>query len=531
MISTATQKALSPTQPIFAVLGALCKKPELIAQPNIVLTKDDFQDQFHKIIFFAINNLISENGTVKEISSFDIDTYLQNFERYYRIWQDNNGIQYIQDAQDQTNVELFEANYHRIKKMTILRKYAEQGFSISFVLDPTEIDPTKRAEQERELEKTSEGELVNQFTQKALNIRSEVDDWISDDRKRFSSGDGIFDIVESLQEAPDMGYPFRNQYFNTMFGGMREGKYLLRSGSTGTGKTRQGLADLMFASCDEIYYPSKKKWISLGKSEPCLFISTELGKEELQKNLLTFITRIKPEKLMQNPMDDETKALLQHGAEVLERAPFYLVAMENFDKADIDSEIERYILNYGVKYIDFDYIQMTSKLSKSTQNEFGHQMKNDEILYDFSKSLKDIAEKYGVYIVSSTQLNEGRNSDSMEVARSESALRGAKSIADKADYGMIMAKPTPKDLKNLQGLINDVDVNVSPGTEPTMSYWTYKNRNGEKGIVIWTYLDLGTMEELPLFATDYNYHLMDVPRTKIELDEDGKFRGEQEMIF
>ena len=117
MINPTTVKALTPTQSIFAVLGALCNKPELLAEASVKLNKYDFPNPLHKIIFFAINNLISENGTVKELSAFDIDTYLQKFERYYKIWDSGKGIDYIQSAKDETNIPLFKENYHRVKKM------------------------------------------------------------------------------------------------------------------------------------------------------------------------------------------------------------------------------------------------------------------------------------------------------------------------------------------------------------------------------------------------------------------------------
>lgn len=531
MINPTTVKALTPTQSIFAVLGALCNKPELLAESSVKLNKYDFPNPLHKIIFFAINNLISENGTVKELSAFDIDTYLQKFERYYKIWESGKGIDYIQSAKDETNIPLFKENYHRVKKMSILRKYVDEGFDISGLYDILNTDPDIQAKQEHTIDNMTESDLISYFTRKALELKSEVSEWVEDDQKHFEAGSNIEDLLETLKEAPDVGFPFRSRYFNTLFGGMKPKKFMLRSGGTGATKTRQALADLMFISCSKIYSPKRDKWFSLGVVEPTLLISTELEIDELQKMLLSFITRIDPKIIASGNYDSKTLSILSEGVQVLKKAPFYIVEMEDFNVEDVENEIEKYILNYKVRYIDFDYIQPTPKLSKEVQDTFGSQQREDQILATLSRRLKNIAKNNNVFIASSTQLNGYGSSDDPYVSRTQTALRGSKAIADKVDYGVIMAKPTNKDLKNLKNIISDPMSNKKPNAKPTMSYWCYKNRGGESMVVVWTYLDAGTMREKPLFITDYNYDLVDMKETRIILDDNGDYHVDEKIDF
>lgn len=56
---------LNPKQNIYSLIGNLCDKPNLLIDADVHLTEKDFVSDFHKVVFFAINNLISENGTLK----------------------------------------------------------------------------------------------------------------------------------------------------------------------------------------------------------------------------------------------------------------------------------------------------------------------------------------------------------------------------------------------------------------------------------------------------------------------------------
>jgi len=63
-----------------------------------------------------------------------------------------------------------------------------------------------------------------------------------------------------------------------------------------------------------------------------------------------------------------------------------------------------------------------------------------------STRLKDICNKYGIFIMSATQLNgDYQNSETPD----QNLLRGAKAIADKIDWGGILLATTKEDLENL----------------------------------------------------------------------------------
>ena len=99
-MTNVTDKFLNPQSAIANILGSICNEPKLLIDNNVKLEKNDFVLDFHKIVFTAINNIIADVGTENQISSFDVDIYLKNFESYYQVWKDSKGLDYLQACID-----------------------------------------------------------------------------------------------------------------------------------------------------------------------------------------------------------------------------------------------------------------------------------------------------------------------------------------------------------------------------------------------------------------------------------------------
>lgn len=491
---------LNPTRSIYSLLGNICNNPELIKNPEIILGARDFAQEFHKIVFGALHNIAFTNGDIHHITSIDVDNYLSQYPMYYKIWDKNSGVQYIEDAKNHANQDVFRSDYERVKKYSLLRQYVEEGIDVSDIYDYKSNDLSEINESSEKLEAMSVSEIIEHYTQKMINIR---DDWNVEEGvvKDFKAGDDLDTLLEKLKDDPEMGFPFRNGYYNALFRGMRKSKFLLRSGATGTGKTRQAIMDMCSVACSEIY-ETGKGWVSLGPSYPALFISTELDKEEVQLIMLAFLTGVSDSEIKNGIYDKGTELRLKKGIEVLKNAPFFVSYIEDFSISDIEMKIEQYIIRENVQYVAFDYIQMVPKLSKSMQANFGTTLREDQILVHFSAALKNIASRYDVFLESSTQLNRG----SKEVEnRDASSLRGGLATADKIDHGILTFKATKQDKEALKHILRS----GFNGKEPNFSHWVYKNRSGIDHIILWTYMDLGTMREEILFVTDYDYNLLE----------------------
>ena len=124
--------------------------------------------------------------------------------------------------------------------------------------------------------------------------------------------------------------------------------------------------------------------------------------------------------------------------------------------------------------------------------------------------LKDLCVENGVFIETATQLNSEYRSAQVY---DQNLLRGAKSIADKIDLGMIMLKTSKEDKEALREVIARFKFE-----EPAIKISVYKNRRGQyKDILLWCKADRGTCRIDPLFVTRYNYELVEMPDFKIKI--------------
>ena len=416
--------------------------------------------------------------------------------------------------------------------MSLLRLYKSKGFSLEGIYDYTTSDPSKFAEQQKQLAKMGLDDIVSYFDNLSQNIKDKVREW-ENGSNSFQAGDNLEDFIRSIQASPLYGLGFNDSYLNTLTGGMQQGKFFLRSMSTGKGKTRLGILDLLKVSAYEMYDVGTGKWWKNPSLQPSLFVSTELEQEEIDLIILSAVTKLQPDVIRSGKYSAEEKERLDRGIKALKNSPLYFVELPEFSIADVTNIIDNYVLNHGCNFVVFDYIQMCPKLARTTREAFkDSNLRDDQILLELATELKNIANRRHIYIMSATQLNGGHSSDDYHISKTEGALRGAKSIADKVDVGMIVENVTSKDLKNLSELIEDLEVNPQH-LEPNMCSFIYKNRLGMKGVIIWSKVDLSTLTTKPLFVTDYNYQRIDIPKTRIILGEDNKFTVEDEkkVIF
>jgi replicative DNA helicase len=119
-------------------------------------------------------------------------------------------------------------------------------------------------------------------------------------------------------------------------------------------------------------------------------------------------------------------------------------------------------------------------------------------------------------LLSSTQLN----GDYVDAETpDQNLLRGAKSIADKIDVGMVMLELTQKDKDSLQAIVQKMGVPM-----PEIKISVYKNRRGRwKGIYLWARADRGICRIDPMFVTKWNYELCEIEDLKIKIQDDSAF--------
>lgn len=158
-------------------------------------------------------------------------------------------------------------------------------------------------------------------------------------------------------------------------------------------------------------------------------------------------------------------------------------------------------------------------MEEITKRSGGVKLREDNILFMLSIRLKDLCNKYGIFILSATQLNaDYQDSETPD----QNLLRGAKSIADKIDLGMILLPVKTKDTEALESILSS-----NTFDQPNLKMSIYKNRRGRyKGVYLWCKADLGTCRVKPMFATTWDYEIVSIEDLKIYTKEDGAFEDE-----
>ena len=502
------------TTSVMQVIGCVFNNPEILdITDKYTIVDEDFSDQFHKTVFGAIYK-IHELGA-KKITLENISDFLSSRPKSAALYKQNKGEEWLLKVSEMCMASAFDYYYGRLKKFSLLRAYDNYGVDISDIYDIDNIlDTQKKQLQEDQLDNSTLEQIADRVEGKIEEIRLQyVDDSFGEAQH---ASEGIYDLIEKFKKHPEVGVPLYGPLINTVTRGARLKKFYLRSAATGIGKTRSMIADCCYIGCNKIY-DENFGWIGSGPSEPTLFITTEQELEEIQTMMLAFLSNVNEEHILNGEyLEGEEERVLQ-AAKLLENSPIYVEELPDFSLKDVEDKIKKNIREHDVKYVFHDYIHTSLKiLEEITRRSGGVKLREDNILFMLSTRLKDICNKYGVFIMSATQLNGSYvDSDTPD----QNLLRGAKAIADKIDYGAILLGVKDNDLVSLENILS-----TNAFEKPTIKMSIYKNRRGRyKGVLLWCKADLGCCRIKPMFCTTYDYEMVSIDDVRIRIDDESAF--------
>lgn len=496
------------------VIGSVFQEPDLLdATDKYLITDEDFTDEFHKIIFGSIYKLYEAGA--KNITIESINDFLSSRPKSEAIYKVNKGDEWLLKVSENAQIEAFDYYYSRLKKFSLLRAYDNYGIDVSDIYDIDNIfDSQKRQKQEEYLDNASLEDIANKVDEKIDAIRIQYVDDVYEEAQQ--AGEGVYDLIDKFKLHPEVGVPLYGPLINTVTRGARLKKFYLRSAPTGCGKTRSMIADACYIACEKIYDESFG-WINTGVGQPTLFITTEQELEEIQTMMLAFLSNVNEEHILNNSYVGNEEERVMQAADILCAAPLYVEELPDFSLQDVEDTIKKNIREHDVKYVFEDYIHSSMKiLEEITRRSGGVKLREDNVLFMLSNKLKDICNQYGVFVMSATQLNgDYKDSETPD----QNLLRGAKSIADKIDYGAILLPVKQDELTKLEPILA-----TGIFDRPTIKISIYKNRRGRyKGVYLWCKADLGTCRIQPMFCTDYSYELQKMEDTKIRVEEPSAF--------
>jgi len=500
---------------VVQIIGNIYKNPSLLSNDDKYKFKEeDFPSSFQRIIFGCLYNLYQMGA--KEFSLEAVNDYLSSRPKAQAEYKVNKGDEYLLKCAELANPATMNYYYNRLKKMTLLRAYADLGMDLTWLYDPDNIlDSKKKQKQEDYLDKATLDEIATLIDDKIDAIKMQYVEQTETSGAKL--GDGIEELLTSLEESPAYGYPFYTKYMNLITRGARLGTFYLRSAPSGVGKSRSMVADCCYWGCDQMWDIRTNKWVTIGLPQPTLYIATEQDIDEITTMALSFISGVDEDHILKNEYFSGERERIAKAAQILKNGKVYFECIPNFGINDIENVIKMHIREHQILYCAFDYIHSSAKILTEVGGKSGvKNLREDNVLFLLSSALKELTVKYGIFILSSTQLNASyHDSDTPD----ESLLRGSKAIADRLDMGCIMLDVTPQDKEKLEPFVKKNNLQM-----PNMKLSIYKNRgNKYRACYLWLNANKGCCRFEGSFLTNWNFEYIEAEDIKIHVEESSAF--------
>lgn len=473
------------------ILGCLMKKPQLLSQVDkysFILT--DFPTRFERSIYMAIQGLY--RGGAAKIQPIDIENFIESDPTSLKAFKDKNGIEYLQDILELSEVDNFDFYYNRFKKFNLLKDLKKQGFDISEFYCEDLTNP-KSEEINENFNFLLPKDITDTVRKKLLGIESKYE--TTDEIEIEEASQGMESLVDELGAAYEIGMPVQGNIYNQVISGAKKGTLTIRSAASGVGKTSNAVADACYLAYPFRYNSTTCEWEQEGNNEKVLFIVTEQRFKEVRLMILAYLTDINRSRFKYADFSDRERSVIAQAIHLMKRYEenLILVKMPNPTIESVKTIVRENCIIHDIGYVFYDYIF----IGPSLLNEFkGFALRNDEVLLMFATALKDLAVELDVAMFTSTQLN-ARGDDNKDI-RNEGALAGGRSTINKADNGAIMARPTKEELEILAPLYENNIAN-----KPNLVTDIFKVRSGEwTQVRIWSDMNLGTLKKRDLFITD-----------------------------
>lgn len=349
---------------ILQVICGLMQHPQYLDEKDkYILSIDDFSSLFEKYVFSAIYNLHKDGAQL--ITVFDIDNYFNTHKTAKAVFEQERGIEYLQDAQDFFVVDNFPFYYKRLKKFNCLRDLKKMGYNVSRIYCEDLTNP--KAKEINDLFETYDVHDIFQLIKKPM-MELEASYSVGDASETANATSGIEELLVDLQVRPEVGARLQGDIFNTVCRGARRTKYYIRSMSSGVGKTRSAVGDACLLAYPLRFNTLTWRWEMCGASEKTLFIATEQEIDEIQTLILAYLTGFNEEKFLYNEFNDEERKIVDQAVKVMKHYAdnLFIVCMSNPNIEQIKAVVRQNWILHDIKNVFYDYIFS----SPSLLNEF-----------------------------------------------------------------------------------------------------------------------------------------------------------------
>lgn len=397
-------------------LLAIClKEPDKIIEvENAELFPEHFGVLANRYIYMAMLYLYSKKVKPNSISILEA----LSSDSAKRTIEDIGGMEYI-DLLFETDVQGDSLGFFidKIKQSytrRMLLKIAEEtkNFAISSraeVLNPTE--------------------LTNTIQEKITNLSVSTEEL----KEVYKMGDETEEVLQERLENPntipglEVGWPLYDEYTN----GALPGDLIILAAESKTGKS--------------VILTNWAKQIAIIDKIPILYIDTEMNHREQEDRLLSMLSGIPHKEIINGMYVMDTEhgkavdkiAKIKKAQEQLQSSNYYHIYMPKFSIEKITALTKKFILQFGIKAMFFDYIKLPS------DNAGYSGMKEYQSLGFFTSGLKELAGTLKIPVFAATQENR-ENLGSME--KDASNIGGSYRILQLASKLMFLVNKTPEQI-------------------------------------------------------------------------------------
>lgn len=465
-------------------------KPELLSElDRYRLDTSDFSQSLDRFIFAAIYNLYI--GGAEKIHTADIDNYLKTNAVAAQVLEKENGLQFIQDCEAQSDCSNFSFYYARLKKINLLRDLSKNGYDISEFYCEDHLD-SKYYEINERFENLSVNDILNKIKGNVASLEGKYA--FNTVVEESSPLDGLEELLEELKEKPDVGVKLQGDIYNTVTRGGRKGTLFLRSAPSGSGKSRKAVGDACYIAYPIRYEPQYGKWVATGQCEKVLYVMTEQDPKEIQTMILAYLTGINEEYFKLGTFKEEHQDRIAKAIQIMKQYKDNLLfaRVPEPTPSIVKNLFRRYNLQHGVENFFFDYI-FSNEAMLSEYRDL--KLPEHVCLRLFTTALKNLALELNAFVSTSTQISE-QEFDKKSSWKDYHNIAGARAIVHLVDIGCIMSRPTVEELKMVEGFQKLYNL------KPNLVIDMFKNRGGRWTMIrIWCYYDFGTCRTYDLFAT------------------------------
>ena len=423
------KKDLFDTNASLYVLSCLMRNPLLLQEDKYSLVKTDFYKPLQQMIFITIYNM-AQNG-IEKIVPQDIDLYISQYTSQYEYYKQNKGYEFVMQCYqtaEGSDEKQFDSYYQRLKKFSMLRDLEEIGINTKQFYD-TEKDALNRDLEDEKLNKISLDEILNTVRSDIITIENKHIGKSTNNVQNASFR--MRELVQELQENPEVGLPLEGEIINYACRGARLGKLYTYSSPSGMGKSRYMIENACAISLP--YIDDNNKIVFRGDStnpdyQKVLFVTTEQQLDEIQTMILAHVSGVNEKSILFGNLTPSELERIKQALDILDKygSNFIIECIPDPSIALLKARLTKYIIQDGIEYIFYDYIFSSPGLLSEFRDVA---VREDVALMMLSNTLKEIAATYNVFIQSATQLNDGWAKKEIGL-RDQNCIRGSKAIAD-----------------------------------------------------------------------------------------------------